>query len=241
MELRTYWSVIWRWRWLALAVGLAVFVLALFVQPREPTLYRAVFQVAVVPNLTQGETQTNIAREQYYEFTTAELLVDDGMYTLKTAQFQAQAAQKASAALGRGVSGSIDAKKSHKVMEVTVMADDPEQAQALAQAVRDLVLDPSSKLFSTVVDFQPKLALAADVAVAPAGGPSRAALYMFLRVVLGLFAGVGLAFLLEYLDDSLRTARDVEGATGLAVLAEIPGGRAAGGSAATRGNRMQPA
>ncbi len=91
------------------------------------------------------------------------------------------------------------------------------------------------------MDFQPKTELAADVAVAPAGGPSRAALYMVLRVVLGLFAGVGLAFLLEYLDDSLRTAGEVEAATGLAVLAEIPARRTTPRLAPSEDNRVQPA
>ncbi len=38
---------------------------------------------------------------------------------------------------------------------------------------------------------------------------------------MGLAAGVGLAVLAEYLDDSIRTRADVE-ALGLTVLAEIP-------------------
>jgi capsular polysaccharide biosynthesis protein len=37
-----------------------------------------------------------------------------------------------------------------------------------------------------------------------------------------LAAGVALAFLLDYLDDSVRGARDLE-ALGLAVVGEIPG------------------
>lgn len=224
MELRAYWSVVWRWRWLVVAVALGVFVATLAVQPREPTLFKAVFQVAVVPNL-QKAPGDNYAREQYYEFITAELLVDDAMYTIKTAKFQADAVQRASAALNRPVSGSVDVKKSHKVMEVTVTADDPDQAQALAKAVLDAVQDPTGKLFSSVVNFQPQLAVTADISVGEASGPNRALLYLALRVVLGILGGLGLAFLLEYLDDSLRTAKEVVHATGLPVLAEIPAGR----------------
>lgn len=241
MELRAYCSVVWRWRWLVLAVALVVFVATLTIQPREPTLYKAMFHVAVVPNL-QPSPGENYAREQYYEFTTAELLVDDAMYTIKTAKFQNEAAQRASAALHRPVGGSIDAKKSHKVMEVTVTSDDRDQAQALAKAVLDMVVDPAGKLFTNVVDFQPKLAVTADIAVAEASGPSRALLYMFLRVVLGILAGLGLAFLLEYVDDSLRTAKEVESATGLTVLAEIPAGRArAAKPSEETGGRVQTA
>lgn len=43
-----------------------------------------------------------------------------------------------------------------------------------------------------------------------------------LALVVGLMLGVGIAFLRDYLDDSLRTKDDLEKATGLTVLASIP-------------------
>ncbi len=45
---------------------------------------------------------------------------------------------------------------------------------------------------------------------------------VLLAVVVGLILGVGLAFLREYLDDSVRTKEDIERATGLSVLALLP-------------------
>ena len=42
-----------------------------------------------------------------------------------------------------------------------------------------------------------------------------------LRLLLALAAGVALAFLLDYLDDSVRSAADLE-EMGLAVVGEIP-------------------
>ncbi|MHB1134655.1 MAG: hypothetical protein ACYC4L_19965 [Chloroflexota bacterium] len=233
MELRTYWAVIWRWRWLALAVAAVVFVATLFVQPREATLYQAVFHVSVVPNIAQTQEQANPAREQYYEFITAELLVDDAAYTVESASFQAQAAKLASEAVGKPVSGTITTKKAHKVLAVTVTADDEAAAGGLARVVLSQMLDPKSKLYEKVVNFPPLVQVMEDVAVAPASGPSRALLYMLLRVLLGLGAGLSLAFLLNYLDDSLRSAREVESTLGLPVLAEIPRGVAGGRAGAT--------
>ena len=45
---------------------------------------------------------------------------------------------------------------------------------------------------------------------------------VILAIVFGLILGVGLAFLREYLDDSVRTKEDIERATGQPVLALLP-------------------
>ena len=45
---------------------------------------------------------------------------------------------------------------------------------------------------------------------------------MLIAVVVGLALGVGLAFLIEYLDTSVKTMQDVEAALGVPVLAVIP-------------------
>lgn len=45
---------------------------------------------------------------------------------------------------------------------------------------------------------------------------------LLLSLILGVFGGVGLAFFLEYLDQTVRTEEDVENVLGLPVLAVIP-------------------
>lgn len=45
---------------------------------------------------------------------------------------------------------------------------------------------------------------------------------LMLAVVLGLFGGIGLAFLFEHLDDTIKSGVDLEKLTGLAVLGIIP-------------------
>jgi len=54
------------------------------------------------------------------------------------------------------------------------------------------------------------------------GGPGlRERLDLPLRLALALVAALGLVFLLDYLDDTVRNAEDLE-EMGLVVLAEIP-------------------
>jgi capsular polysaccharide biosynthesis protein len=51
--------------------------------------------------------------------------------------------------------------------------------------------------------------------------PLTARLNPLIRFGLGLVAGVALAFLVEYLDPTVRTRADVQ-ALGIAILAEVP-------------------
>jgi len=57
-----------------------------------------------------------------------------------------------------------------------------------------------------------------------ASGPSspRTLLNVILAAVLGLFAAVGIAFLVEYLDDSVASSDDVQEVTGLPTLGVVP-------------------
>ncbi len=45
---------------------------------------------------------------------------------------------------------------------------------------------------------------------------------LLLAIVFGLFGGIGLAFLFEHLDDSIKSAKDLESRLGLAVLGIVP-------------------
>ncbi|MHB1417680.1 MAG: YveK family protein [Chloroflexota bacterium] len=238
MELRAYWQVLWRWRWLALAVAIVTFVASLAIQTREPTLFQSTLRLAVQPNIPQNQSNTSPAEQVYYEYVSAELLIDDVMEVVKSPAFNAETTKRASTALGKPAYGTIDTEKMHKLARFTVTADDPQQAQAMAKAIGDLLLDPQGNYFKMFADYEPTLTVVDEGTPVPAGTASRVYLYMLLRVALALIAGLGLAFLLEYLNDTVRNSREVETATGLRVLGEIPParyGQRATGRAATAG------
>jgi uncharacterized protein involved in exopolysaccharide biosynthesis len=68
---------------------------------------------------------------------------------------------------------------------------------------------------ANVTQIQP--ATAAENPVSP-----KVRLNILLALFLGAFGGIGLAFVLEYLDDTLETPDEVEAALGLRTLASIP-------------------
>lgn len=225
MELRAYGSVIWRWKWLIAVVALLTFAASFVIQVRESATYEAVVRLALKPNLPLTSTEYSPAEHQYYEYVASEYLNDDVMEVTEGASFQAAVAERAAAALNRPVSVSFESDKAHKLLFFTVSANDPAEAVAVGAAIAELLTDPNSSFYAMFVSYNPSVTLVDEIKAEPAAGASRALLFVVLRVVLALVAGLGLAFLLEYLDDTLRSAREVEALTGLAVLAEIPAGR----------------
>lgn len=68
----------------------------------------------------------------------------------------------------------------------------------------------------------------------------RTLLLAAIYVIVGLLAGVAIAFLLAYLDDTIRTPAELRELTGLPVLAAIPGYKATATNPANRGSNGPP-
>ncbi len=131
-----------------------------------------------------------------------------------------------------------------------------EKARALAlndASLKDAILarevDTNRQLYESVLKRMKEMGVAAAVRAsnvslvdraAPPAYPSspRKALAMALSAILGLGGAVGMAFLLEYLDDSLKTPEQVERLLHLPSLAFVPDMRALpGGNGARRALR----
>ena len=61
----------------------------------------------------------------------------------------------------------------------------------------------------------------------PRGSPEHTVANFLLRLALGLVAGIIVAYLFEYLDDTVQDEADVQRWVGVPTLAVIPGGRQA--------------
>ena len=97
---------------------------------------------------------------------------------------------------------------------------DPEEAQRVANAVGEVSSERISELTAGSANVQVNVwepaALPGDP-VSP--NPSRSAL---IALAVGLMLGVVLAFLLEHLDDSWRSAEEVEAVTGVPTFGSVP-------------------
>jgi capsular polysaccharide biosynthesis protein len=116
----------------------------------------------------------------------------------------------------------VRARKTHRLLEVTVQAGSPESARRIAGAVADVVRDQGAKYLAQLEQGGAKI-VAIDTPTARAATTTGSVvLDIALRASFGLLFGLFLAFPIDYLDTRFRSAREVERALGVPVLAEIP-------------------
>lgn len=112
---------------------------------------------------------------------------------------------------------SINPVKTTELLEISVTNTDPELAAAIANA--------TVKEFSkSVIDIKKVDSVSiVDPAVTPTQPvkPNKK-LNILIAFVVGLMASVGLVFLIEYIDNTVKTSEDVEKILGIPVLGVIP-------------------
>lgn len=226
MELRAYWRIVARRWWLP--VGLAVLVGALTLlmqrpwQPR-PVSYTASmrFNVGVKPERIPGV----YTYDRYYTMLTSEYLVDDLGEIVRSQAFAAEVSRRLAdegiAVPPGAIGASTQPGKLHRIMTVNVGGPNQEQIGAIANAIAATLTESSADFFSQFSADEADVRLIDPPVMGVVGRPAREQLDLPLRMLLAFLAGVGLAFLLDYLDRSVRGREDIE-ALGLPVLSEIP-------------------
>jgi capsular polysaccharide biosynthesis protein len=222
LELREYWAILARrWQLIGVVTALA-FVASAAMIMLGPSNYQAELRlsVGIKPETRQGNYYMY---DQYYTWLTSEYMVDDFGEVVKSDTF----ARDVSARLGQRVpAGSIkrDLKvtRTHRILTVDITTDNPNLSQDIGQAIKDTMESQGSSYFAELQTQGASIQVIDDPVVAPEMGPARRALEIGLRTVVGLLAAVALAFLLHYLDPTVRTTAEAERHFGLPVLAEIP-------------------
>jgi capsular polysaccharide biosynthesis protein len=226
MELREYWKIIARRWWLP--VGLAVLVAAITLavqrpwQPRPGSFNASMrFTVGVKPERIPGV----YTYDRYYTMLTSEYLVDDLGEIVRSQAF-ANAVSERLASQGLTVpAGAIGAStqpgKLHRIMTVNVNWPNEHELRGIAEAIAATLMENSAAFFSQFNAEESDIRQIDPPVLSAVGRPAREQLDLPLRILLALAAGIGLTFLLDYLDRSVRERSEVE-ALGLVVLSEIP-------------------
>lgn len=224
MELRAYWHIIRRRWWIPIA--LAVIVAVAWVaterpwQPR-PSLYVTSlgFSVGIQPeNPGDGE-------ENYYTALTSEYLIDDLAEVVRGSEFAAAVSERLGALglaiPGGAIQGSTQTGELHRILQVSITWPDREQLQAIADAVIDTLQQETDRFVPRLFAQNGAAYLINRGGIGEVGPSLRERLDLPLRVALALLLGIGLCFLLHYLDTSVRDRVELED-MGLEVLGEIP-------------------
>jgi len=231
MELRDYFRVISRFWWLIVALVVLVGVGSWLFRTTPPTLYQATVRFTIGVN-APAATQVSGYDPILTAYQASEYIRDDFVEIIKSDAF-ADDVNVLLAQMGAGEikvsKGNIAAtvEKQRRLMSMTITWHDAAQAQKIAQAAVKNLSENNAKYFAQLGASGAMVAVIDRPVVGRVGVPLREQLDIPIRLVLALVAGVALAFILDYLDTSVRDARDLE-ALGLRVLGEIPrGGKSA--------------
>ncbi len=226
MELRSYFRILKRWWWIPAALVLLTLLFSLVTlkpwQPRPSTYVMGMsFSVGVQPQQLPDE----FTYDGYYTALSSEYLIDDFSEIVKGSEFAAAVSRRLAdegiqVAAGQ-IQGSTQTGKLHRILTVTVTDSDPERVQKIAEAVAATMVEDAHLFMPRLLEDQGAVYLVNRGGVVPIGPSLKQRLDLPLRLVLALLAGVGLAFLMEYLTPRVQTRQDLE-ALGLTVMAEIP-------------------
>ncbi|MBI2942004.1 MAG: hypothetical protein HYY04_16360 [Chloroflexi bacterium] len=225
MELRHYWDVIAR-RWWAVVgvflVALAASVVGLTIVP-PTSIYQATIRLSIHPNL-EPRGGIYYMYDGYYAFLASEYLNDDLIEVIRSGSFLRLIQEQARGEIGRAPGGSVDAKKAHRVVTLTASSSTPDDALHLVRAAGTVLADTSGPDGGVLGRLSARSAsiVVVDPPTPAGGGSQRALADLAMRALLGVIAGLALAFLLDYLDDSLRSPAEVEEVLGVPVLGAIP-------------------
>ena len=119
------------------------------------------------------------------------------------------------------IQASAATGKLHRIITLSFTWGDAAQLEQIARAAADELIENTRFYFQQLGTGEAGVTLIDGPSIGAVGGGVRDQIELPLRILLALLVGVGIVFLLHYLDDSLRDSADVE-ALGLRVLGEIP-------------------
>lgn len=227
MELRAYWAIVRRRWWLPVViVALTALWWLAAEQPWRPrsVLYTTSlsFTVGVRPEPRTGDYYTY---DRYYTWLAAEYLADDLSEIVRRSAFAAAVSRRLA---DQGITvppgviqGSTQAGKLHRLLTLSISWHDAGQLAAIADAAAEVLSEEVGAFLPQTLADEVEARLVDRGAIVPVNPGLRERLDLPLRLFLGLVVGLGLAFLLDYLDDSVRGRADLE-ALGIVVIGEIP-------------------
>jgi capsular polysaccharide biosynthesis protein len=226
MELKQYWQIIWKRAWIPALLLVVVAVASLLTGQTPPPTYSTSmrFTVGVKPQ----EVPDQYSYDSYYAWLSSEYLADD-MTAIVSSQAFATDVNRRLAEMGSSVQippGSINgvtiAEKQHRILRLNLSWGNAAELTDIAQAIVRVMEEDSPK-YLTQLGTPGALINVIDEPAPPAANPASLTqrLNLPVRLLLALAAGLALAFLLDYLDDSVRGRSELE-ALGIPVLAEVP-------------------
>jgi capsular polysaccharide biosynthesis protein len=226
MQLREYLSILRRYWPLVALLPLLAGGLSLALALRRPPLYQAAAKL-LVTQAPSGADASLPGLDDGATWTTTEYILDDLPHVLQSVAF-AEDVRAAMAAEGypievAAIQTGLRPEITHRAVYLVAVAPAPDTAAALLRNAVAALSAGGLKYWGRASAGGLEVAvLDPPSAAAPAGGLRDLLIDVGARLALALAAAVGLAFLLNALDDRLRSPRQAEQWTGAPVIGLIP-------------------
>lgn len=224
MELRRYFQIIRRYWLLVLVLGLVGLLAAYQYYTSNRPTYQAQAQVRITQIPSANDPYSGIYANQSSEYAAddfTKIIPGNRFMEAVSSQLKEVNTNLTTGAL----QGMVAVERKHRILTITTSSNNPVEASQVARAIAD-TLETSAATFVEPRDVKASVVNVPSSANLSGG---RTVLLAAVRVIAGLLAGIGLAFLLAYLDNSIKTKAEAEETLGLPTMGLIPAYRSQSG------------
>ncbi len=220
MELREYWKILRRRWWIPFLLVLLVGAFSAVTYRSPAPVFAATVRVTIGVSADRQVTGVDPILTAYQ---ASEYIRDDFVQVLHSEMFAADVNANLQ---GTGLQISKDnisaaVENQRRIMSMTITWGNSDQARTIATAAMTTLEKQNGKYFKQLGSDGASVTIIDGPDVAPVGQSLREKFDLPIRMALALVAGLLIALVVDYLDDTVRDAREVQ-AAGFNVLGEIP-------------------
>lgn len=223
MELRDTWAIFARRAWVPIGLAVIVALVSFVVNARLRATYESTTRV-VVSLAPENRTGPYFSYNDYYAWLSTEYLTDDLAEIVKSRDF----AEEIKREIGdpsldvETIQQSNRAKKTHRILSITVEGPDRNDVERIAQAAGSVIQRKAPEYLAPAQQSQLRVTVIDPPTTRATATALRGILDIAIRAVLAFIIGLGVIFLGEYVNTSVRSAAEAQRLLGLPVLGEIP-------------------
>lgn len=224
MELRQYWKIVRRRWWIVAGLTVVALVGSIVFRSHPTPMYQATmrFTIGVPP---EGDSERVTMDPLYSAYLASEFIADDFSEVVRSESFASDVSKRLQSrgiAVSPGaIQGFTVAGKQHRILSMLITWADEDELRAIAEAARQALEEENAKYFTQLGSEGAQVFVIDPPRVVSLGIGLKERLEIPIRILLGLIAGLGLAFLVDYVDNTIREPEEVE-ALGISVMGQIP-------------------
>jgi capsular polysaccharide biosynthesis protein len=230
MELREYWSIIRRRWWLPAAITLVALIASTAVGVRGAAAYKTDMRLAVSTIPTPDPNSVLYYDPTYYSNLDSEYLADDMSEFMTSRAFADEVKRELATSTTpydvdiETILNATRTKKTHRFIDITITTPTFDEGSQIAGSISRILSDKVhlAQYLQALTAYNTQMTIVTPPVTHRANTLLGLISEIALRTLIGLIVGIGVAFLVDYVDPSVRTRQEAEAVLQVPVLGEIP-------------------